>query len=162
MEQMKLSPESGQELDAALAAEIQLRISEGIERAFAQWEAREAQARLEGMSAEERAAYGLAQREAELAERERQLAERELRAVALEKLAERGLPGELADALPYGSEEACMTGLDAVEEAFRRAVQTAVDERLRGKAPAADVRRAMNAEALTDSEYYSLGAGRIL
>lgn len=158
MEEMKLNLESEQEIN--VAEEIERRIREGFESLRAEWEEREARA--SAMTGEERAAYELSQRENELAERERRLRERELRTVALEKLAQRGLPGELADALPYDSEDACMAGLDAVEDAFRRAVQTAVDERLRGRAPAGDVRRAMSAEALTDSEYYSLGAGKLL
>ena len=148
-------------LDETTAAEIDRRVSEAIERARAQWEADRAQAeaerqRLEGMSQEERAGYEASRREAELAERERKVMERELRAMALEKLADRGLPRELADALPYASEAACLAGIDRLERVFRQAVQASVDERLRGVVPASGTSRRVDADSLSDAEYYRL------
>ena len=83
------------------------------------------------------------------------IVERELRAMALEQLSQRGLPRELAEALPYESEERCLAGLDALEQAFRRAVQEGVDERLRGRAPSLGA--AKSAESMSDAEYYMLG-----
>lgn len=150
-------------LDEAAAAEIDRRVAEALERARAQWEADQAQAqaerqRLEAMSAEERAGYEASRREAELAERERKVMERELRAMALEKLAERGLPRELADALPYTGETACLQGIDRMERVFRQAVQSAVDERLRGETPASGGGRRLDDDSLSDAEYYRLNA----
>ena len=107
------------------------------------------------MSDDERERYALSRREAALDERERMIAERELRAMALEQLSQRGLPRELAEALPYESEERCLAGLDALEQAFRRAVQEGVDERLRGRAPSLGA--AKSAESMSDAEYYILG-----
>lgn len=128
-----------------------------IDQARAEWAERDA---LVGMTDAERADYALAQREAAIEARERTLLERELRALALEKLAERGLPRELADALPYTGEEACMNGLDKVERAFRGAVQTAVDLRLRGEAPRSGAKRRVDPEALSDADYYRLTDAR--
>lgn len=150
------------EMDEALAEEIDRRVREAVEQARQTWAA-EAAAEAErtaGMSGEERARYDLTRREAALAERERLLTERELRAMALEKLAERGLPRELADALPYGDEAKCLAGLDAVERAFRAAVQAGIDERLRGKAPDGMPSRNLDVDAMSDAEFYRLNVHR--
>ena len=131
-------------MDEAVAAEIERRVREEVQRARAEWEAEQAQAdaereRVAGMSDDERERYALSRREAALDERERMIAERELRAMAL----------------PYESEERCLAGLDALEQAFRRAVQEGVDERLRGRAPSLGA--AKSAESMSDAEYYMLG-----
>lgn len=140
----------------ANAAEIERRVREEVQRVHAQWEQADAdRERLAAMTEEEKSRYQLSRREAALDEREKLLVERELRAMALEQLAERNLPRELADALPYDSEERCLKGLDALEQAFRRAVQEGVDERLRGKAPKlGGVHN--DAEGMSDAEYYRL------
>mgnify|MGYP004671384999 FL=1 len=147
-------------MDETVAAEIERRVREEVQRARAEWETEQAQAdaereRVAGMSDDERERYALSRREAALDERERIIAERELRAMALEQLSQRGLPRELAEALPYESEERCLAGLDALEQAFRRAVQEGVDERLRGRAPSLGA--AKSAESMSDAEYYMLG-----
>ena len=147
-------------MDETMAAEIERRVREEVQHARAEWEAERAKAdaeseRMAGMSDDEREHYALSRREAALDERERQIAERELRAMALEQLSERGLPKELAEALPYESEERCLAGLDALEQAFRRAVQEGVDERLRGRAP--KMGAAKSVENMSDAEYYMLG-----
>ena len=137
--------------------EIDTRIQEAVERARAEWEHQQAEdQRVAGMTADERAGYELSRREAELAEREKKLLRRELKAMALEKLAERGLPRELADALSYDSEAECLKGIDGIERAFRAAVQTAVDERLRGETPVAGAGRRADAEQMNDADYYRL------
>ena len=96
-----------------------------------------------------------APREESLDERERRLRMRELRAETIEALAEKNLPAELADAIAYTDEETCRAGLAAVERAFRAALQRAVDERLRGRAPSLGA--AKSAESMSDAEYYMLG-----
>ena len=93
-------------MDEAVAAEIERRVREEVQRARAEWEAEQAQAdaereRVAGMSDDERERYALSRREAALDERERMIAERELRAMALEQLSPRGLPRELAEALDH-------------------------------------------------------------
>lgn len=153
MEQIVEQPEQG----GMTQQDVDARIQQAVEKARADWErAQMENQRVAAMTAEERAGYELNRREAELNEREKQLLRRELKAMALEKLAERGLPADLAEALPYDSEQACMNGLDKLERAFRAAVQQAVDERLRGETPVTGMNRRMDAEAMSDAEYYRL------
>lgn len=144
---------------AMTAEEIDRRIREAVEAARADWNQQQAEnQRVAAMTTEERAGYEMSRREAELNEREKKLMERELKAMALEKLVERGLPRELADALPYTGENECLKGIDHLERVFRAAVQTAVDERLRGEVPAAGMNRRMDADSLSDSDYYRMTA----
>jgi hypothetical protein len=76
-----------------------------------------------------------AEREEALERREKEVMRRELRAGAMEKLAEKGLPGALAELLDYRDADACSHSLDAAEKAFRGAVQAGITERLKGAAP---------------------------
>lgn len=139
------------------AADIDRRIQEAIEKARIEWDRAQAETRrIAAMSTEERAGYEMSRREAELAEREKKLLERELKAMAIEKLAQRGLPRELADALPYDSESACLNGIDKLERVFREAVQKSVDQRLRGETPASGMVRSMDADNMSDGDYYRL------
>ena len=97
------------------------------------------------------------ERETALDERERMLRQRELRAEVIEALAEKKLPAELADAIACTDEETCRAGLEAVERAFRTALQKAVDERLRGSAPSAG--KTVDPEAMDDRDYYRMKIG---
>lgn len=140
--------------------DVDERIQQAVQKARIDWDRAQIESqRVAAMSAEERADYELSRREAELNERERQLLRRELKAMALEKLAQRGLPAELADALPYDSEQDCLNGLDRLERIFRAAVQQAVDERLRGETPTGGPNRRVDAESLSDADYYRLNTG---
>ena len=152
MEQMNM-----EQIQAITAEEVEARIQEAIGQARAEWERDQAEnQRMAAMTIEERAGYEMSRREAELAEREKLLVRREVKAMALEKLAERGLPRELADALNCDSEAECLRSIDRIERAFRQAVQSAVDERLRGESPAAGSGRSMDADSMSDAEYYQL------
>lgn len=151
------------ETEESVEEQIDRKVREAVEQARAEWAEETAQAvadteRVASMSEEERARYNLARREAALQERERALVERELRAMALEKLAQRGLPRELADALDYTDQAKCLAALDKVERAFRTAVQAGVDERLRGETPAGAVGDRVDADAMTDAEFYRMNA----
>ena len=152
MEQMNM-----EQTQAVTAEEVSQQIQTAIEQARAEWERAQAEnQRMAAMSTEERAGYEMSRREAELDEREKKLIRREVKAMALEKLAERGLPGELADALNCDSETECINGIDRIERAFRQAVQAAVDERLRGEVPAAGMNRRVDADSMSDAEYYQM------
>lgn len=159
MEQKNINTETQPQAQqpAVSAADIDRRIQEAVERARIQWTAEQQESqRVAAMTNEERTGYELSRREADIAERERKLLERELRAMAIEKLTERGLPRELADALPYVSEAECMKALDNLERVFRQAVQLSVDARLRGETPVSGASRAVDSDSLTDEEYYKL------
>lgn len=142
-------------------SEFDRRVSRALETARGKWaketeerirrecEAAEARARMTG---EERMAHDFAEREARLEAREKEITGRELRAEAMRLLQERGLPSELADAVNYGSAENLQESMDAVESAFRMAVQSGIEQRLRGNAPALNHRKAENEQS--DADYY--------
>jgi len=104
------------------------------------------------MSCDERFSQEYAQREAELAERESLLRARELRAEAAKMLNERGLPPELAGAINYSSEESMKNSMETAELAFRAAVQSGVEQRMRGSAPPIAHKGA--GKEIGDAEYY--------
>ena len=131
------------ELEAALEAKLNKLMDDAM--------------RVSRMTEEERAAYEASRRESALDAREKELAVRELRAEALELLAARGLPKALADAVGYDSREGMLASVDAVERAFRQAVQEAVEERLRGASPAAGASaQSLDDALLDDASYYRL------
>ena len=91
--------------------------------------------KLAGMSEKERADHRRSVREKELAEREAAVAKRELIADAAERLAEAGLPKQLAACLNYSGREECEQSLEAVAQAFESAVTGAVNRRIKGNVP---------------------------
>lgn len=91
--------------------------------------------KLAKMNAEQKAEYERQKREESLAKREQEITRRELRATALETLAEKGLPKQLADILDYTDAESTNKSIESVEKVFREAVEAAVNERLKGGAP---------------------------
>ena len=133
-------------LRAELEAALEAKFSQMLDEA----------ARLSRMTDAERAEYDAARREDDLAEREKRIARRELRADALEELERPGLPKALADAVGYDSRERMIASIDAVEKAFRQAVQAAVDERLRGVSPAAGASAQGGGDEMDDETYYRM------
>lgn len=130
-------------------AEFDRRMSKGLETAKTKWqqeaEAKIAEAKTEAeklarMNAEQKAEHEREQREKALADREAALSLRELKAQAATTLAEKGLPKELLDSLSYADADTCQKSIDAVESAFRTAVQAGVEERLKGKTPTGETK----------------------
>lgn len=118
-------------------AELDAIVTKRLAKASKDMDAKIAAALAEGekrgkMTAEERAEADRKANQKAMEERERQITARELRASALEKLAEKGLPKDLADVLNYENDEKCDKSLEAVEKTFRAAVQAGVKERLKG------------------------------
>jgi hypothetical protein len=118
-------------------AELDAIVTKRLAKASKDTEAKIAAAVAEGekrgkMSAEERAEADRKANQKALEERERTIKTRELRASALETLAEKGLPKDLAEALNYSDEEALEKSMAAAEKAFRAAVQAGVKARLAG------------------------------
>lgn len=105
-----------------------------------QWE-KKAQAekeeakQLAKMNAEEKANYELEKRQKALEDREQVLQRKELQAEAKNILNEKGLPIELFELLPYENAETVKKGIDILEQAIQKAVQNAVEQRLKGNAP---------------------------
>ncbi len=126
------TPEQQAKIDALIAKTI------AKERAKAEADVAKAKTeaeKLAKMNADQKAEYERQQRDAELTEREAEITRRELRATALETLAEKGLPKQLADILDYTDAEKTNASITAVETAFRAAVEAGVNERLKGGAP---------------------------
>lgn len=92
-------------------------------------------------------------RREELNTREAELRRREMAALAREELEKRGLPTALAEALPFQEKEKLAQGMDALEEAFRAAVQQGVEERLLTGAPKKAALKPLS--ELSDEEYYA-------
>lgn len=143
-------------------SEFDRRVSRALETARGKWaqetkqqveRARIEAERLARMTSEERVAHDFAQRENELMLRERQLAQRELRSSVEAALRERQLPAELAAALHYESAEQIQDGIEALDNAFRNAVQNGVEMRMRGNIPQI-ARKASPSGEVSDDEYY--------
>ena len=69
-------------------------------------------------------------------------------AEAKNTLASDGLPQELAEVLDYSDADTCKKSMENVKEVFQRAVETAVEEKLKGgkppkKAPGGDAQKAL-------------------
>lgn len=132
---------------AGLRQELELQLHQMVEEAV----------RLSQMSESERTAYTARRREDDLTAREKRLAARELRADALDLLAQRGLPRELADAVGYESREAMLASIDNVERVFRQAVQVGVEERMRGILPVTGAPiQGGDAAQMDDEAYYRM------
>ena len=142
-------------------SEFDRRVSRALETARGKWmqetERRIEQARAEAeararMTGEERMAHDFAERQKQLEAREMELTRRELRADAARILRERGLPQELAEMMHYANAEEMEACIGIAEQVFRGAVQSGINERLRGSAPVAANRPSGGPES--DADYY--------
>lgn len=129
-------------------AEFDRRMNKGIQTAVANERARlEALAdervseaeKLSKMTELEKQAYQQKKEAEKIAQRERDITKRELTAEAKNTLTEKGLPLSLADILDYADAEKCNASLATVEEAFKKAVEAGVEEKLKGGKPPKDV-----------------------
>ena len=91
--------------------------------------------KLAKMTKEEKAQYMQQKKEKELSEREAAITRKELMAEARNTLAGDGLPQELAEVLNYTDADACKKSMETVKAAFQKAVEAAVEEKLKGGKP---------------------------
>lgn len=91
--------------------------------------------RLAKMTEDEKKEYLQDKKEKDLAAREAEVTKKELMAEAKNTLAGDGLPQELAEVLDYTDADACKKSMDTVKKAFQKAVEAAVEERLKGGKP---------------------------
>ena len=91
--------------------------------------------KLAKMTKEEKAQYMQKKKEKELSEREAAITRKELMAEARNTLACDGLPQELAEVLNYTDADACKKSMETVKTAFQKAVEAAVEEKLKGGKP---------------------------
>lgn len=104
--------------------------------------------KLAKMTKEEKTQYMQQKKEKELSDREAAITRKELMAEAKNTLASDGLPQELAEVLDYSDADTCKKSMEKVKEVFQRAVETAVEEKLKGgkppkKAPGGDAQKAL-------------------
>ena len=132
---------------------VQKAVNTAVTKAQEKWQAladdklSEAE-KLAKMTKEEKAQYMQQKREKELADREAAITRKELMAEAKNTLASDGLPQELAEVLDYSDADTCKKSMKKVKEVFQRAVETAVEEKLKGgkppkKAPGGDAQKAL-------------------
>jgi len=127
--------ESRSELDSYLDKHT----SKALTTARTKWE-QEAQAKIEEakteaekmakMSADEKAKAEAEKRANELAQREADITRRELKAQSLERLAEKGLPKELVEAISFSDAETCNKSIEAIENAFNQALEIKMKQAL--------------------------------
>ena len=119
---------------------VQKAINTAVKKAQENWQAltddklSEAE-KLAKMTKEEKADYMRQKKDKELADREAEITRKELMAEAKNTLAGDGLPQELAAVLNYADADTCKKSMEAVKEAFQKAVETAVEEKLKGGKP---------------------------
>lgn len=132
---------------------VQKAVNTAVTKAQEKWQAladdklSEAE-KLAKMTKEEKAQYMQQKREKELTDREAAITRKELMAEAKNTLASDGLPQELAEVLDYSDADSCMKSMEKVKAAFQKAVETAVEEKLKGgkppkKAPGTDTQEAL-------------------
>lgn len=132
---------------------VQKAVNTAVTKAQEKWQAladdklSEAE-KLAKMTKEEKAQYMQKKREKELTDREAAITRKELMAEAKNTLASDGLPQELAEVLDYSDADTCKKSMEKVKEVFQRAVETAVEEKLKGgkppkKAPGGDAQKAL-------------------
>ena len=132
---------------------VQKAVNTAVTKAQEKWQAladdklSEAE-KLAKMTKEEKAQYMQQKREKELTDREAAITCKELMAEAKNTLASDGLPQELAEVLDYSDADTCKKSMEKVKEVFQRAVETAVEEKLKGgkppkKAPGGDAQKAL-------------------
>lgn len=142
-EVLELTPE---ELQSKIDSETDKRIAKALETHRKKWEEefkqkleeekREAE-RLAKLSERERKEEELRKREEELQERLRQLELKELKADAIADLNNKGLPAEFADFLLADNAEKTLENINNFKQAFDKAVNEAVKEKLRQDTPKA-------------------------
>ncbi|MGX7195163.1 DUF4355 domain-containing protein [Enterococcus olivae] len=125
---------------AELDSMIDKRTAKALETAHAKWKEQAEKERQEALTegqrmaqmseAERKEEEARKQSEAE-AKREADLTSRELRLTALEELATRELPKELIGAVVTTNADDCKKSIEAIETAFRSAVEAGVNERLK-------------------------------
>lgn len=115
--------------------------------------------KLAQMTEKEKSDYMQRKREKELTDRETAITRKELMAEAKNALSDDSLPVELAEILNYADADSCKKSMETVKKTFQRAVEAAVEEKLKGgkppkKAPETDAQKAQ------EQQVYNLMMGR--
>ena len=119
---------------------VQKAVNTAVGKAQEKWEAladdklSEAE-KLAKMTKDEQKTYMQNKKDKELSEREHKVARAELMAEAKNTLTSDGLPVELAEVLDYTDADSCKKSMQTVKDTFQKAVEAAVDEKLKGDKP---------------------------
>lgn len=132
------------ELDKKLTSTGDKRVEDALKTAQEKWEKehqekvkkeREEATRLAKLSEEEKNKEELSKKEREIAERELQLQRSELKFEAVKILADKKLPIDFADMLISAEADSTKKNIDAFDTAFKKAVEDAVNDRLKSNSP---------------------------
>lgn len=130
------SGEHQAEFDRRVSKAIQTAVSKAQEKWQALTDDKVSEAdKLAKMNKDEKSQYLTAKKEQELSEREAAITRKELKAEAKNSLASNNLPVDLAEILDYTSADSCKTSMETVEKTFQKAVEAAVEEKLKGDRP---------------------------
>jgi len=130
---------------AADDAELQSKIEDAVSKAQKRWEKeyqkkidaeKKEQERLSKLSEEERKKAEAEKREKELADKEADLKRKELKLEMVKVLAERNIPVQFMDYLVAEDNPSTLNRITEFEKAYKKAIEDAVNEKLKGKAPA--------------------------
>lgn len=128
----------------AAEKEAERRVAKVLSKKQAEWqeakdkeleEAKSEAAKLAKMSAEERAKAEATKRQDELEKREKAINLREYRYEAKHQLEENGLPDTFVDMVLSEDAETTKNNIGAIKAEFDKAIEAAVNERLKGKTP---------------------------
>ncbi|WP_179286721.1 DUF4355 domain-containing protein [Megasphaera elsdenii] len=127
-------------------ADVQQRIDDALAKAKARWEkeyqqkaakAKKEAERLSKLSEEERAKEEQETMKKELEAKEKELNRKELKLEMVKVLSDRKIPVEFMDYLIADDNESTMDRIKTFDKQFKKAVEAAVNEKLKGKAPKA-------------------------
>lgn len=131
---------------AAKEAELQKKIDDAVAKAQKKWEKeyqKKAEAekkeaeRLSKLSEEERRKAELESKEQELAAKEKEYQRNILKLEMVKVLTERSIPVEFMDYFITDDSESTLKRITDFEKQYKKAIKDAVDEKLKGRAPAA-------------------------
>lgn len=129
--------------DEELEAEIERRINEALKSAKMNWDKenevkmqteREEAAKMASMSAEERARAEMEKKQKAFDEERKQYISEKMEFEAAKELAKNKLPLSFAKLLSGADIDSTMSNIDVFKQEFMKAVEEALDERLRGTA----------------------------
>jgi hypothetical protein len=133
-------PKTQEELEKLLQSEADKRVTGALKTAQEKWEADyEAKLETEKAEAEKLAKLSQAEKEKvlmekqknELSQKEKEIALREMKLESIKILNEQKLPIDFADLLTADDADTTKSNIDTFSKAFKDAVSTAVDERLK-------------------------------
>lgn len=134
------------ELDKKIESEADRKLNSALQKKQQEWdsqlqtkidEALKEKERLSKLSEKEQEEEKLSQREKAIAEREAEIARKELKADAITDLSDKSLPASFAEFLLDDNAENTLKNINAFKDAFDKAVNEAVKEKLRQDTPPA-------------------------